>query len=125
MYPAFDDTVVLGNFLTADLVTFVGLVLLQQGITFFLLLKWMHLTYTFDDKELIVRKGALFRKTMSIPFDKISSVEQHQSPVGRLFHYSTINISLLSKPNFVVIPYMPQPEQVLRLLGLAEEGVCT
>ena len=124
MFPAFDDTLILGDFLTADFIVFISLVLLQQGITLYLLLRWLRLTYTFDDKELIVRRGAFFRKTMTVPFEKIISVEQHQTPLGHLFDYSTITLSLLGASNRIVIPYMTQPKQVLKLLGLAE-GVCT
>jgi uncharacterized membrane protein YdbT with pleckstrin-like domain len=121
-YPAFDDTQVLGSFLTLDFVVFISLLLLQQCVTLYLLLKWVKLTYAFDDVEFNVQKGIIFRRITTVPLDKITSVKQDQSPLGRLFDYSTIRISIINQPDPVVVPYMTQPRQTLSLLGFAEDG---
>ena len=114
-YVAFDEGLLL-NIITYDLFTFIVLVLLQQIITMYLLLRWIHRLYKFQEYDLILTEGIFPKKTMKIPHRSIKTIKSHKSLLGRIFNYGTITIALINQPKAVVIPYMTNPDQVIKYL---------
>ncbi|HET9903224.1 MAG TPA: PH domain-containing protein [Xanthobacteraceae bacterium] len=71
-----------------------ALFLLAMGVYFLLrawLRRWMT-EYAVTDRRVIYKQGLIWRKTMEVNMDKVSSVDVDQSIFGRLFNYGTVKI---------------------------------
>ncbi|MBT3835260.1 PH domain-containing protein [Candidatus Peribacteria bacterium] len=115
-YPSFDNSK-FWTFVSYDIATFVSLVIMQQIIIFYWLLKWIKRSYRFEENEFVVEEGIIFRKEITIPIQNIKLITQDQDWIGKILNYSTITISLINQPKAVVMPYMTNPEQVMERLG--------
>lgn len=61
-------------------------------------LMMMYGSYAFSilmikNRQVILRKGIMVRKTIDIPMNKIESIDISQSIIGSLFHYGTLVIT--------------------------------
>jgi uncharacterized membrane protein YdbT with pleckstrin-like domain len=115
-YPKFDNSE-FWELISCDIATFVSLVILQQIIVLYWLLKWIKRSYKFEENEFVVEEGIISRKEVTIPIQNIKLITQDQDWIGKILNYSTITISLINQPKAVVMPYMTNPEQIMERLG--------
>ena len=71
-----------------------ALLFLAVGL-FYLARAWLRrwtTEYAVTNRRVIYKQGLIWRKTMEVNMDKVSSVDVDQSIVGRLFNYGTVKI---------------------------------
>jgi uncharacterized membrane protein YdbT with pleckstrin-like domain len=49
-------------------------------------------SFTFDDEKIVCKRGIFWKKTVTIPFSKITSIDTSQSPLQRIFFIGDIGI---------------------------------
>ena len=73
-----------------------GLALLLLLVALYLLFRawWERFTteYAVTDRRVIYKRGLVWRSTMEMNMDKVSSVDVRQSILGRLLNYGTVEV---------------------------------
>jgi uncharacterized membrane protein YdbT with pleckstrin-like domain len=71
-----------------------SILLLALGV-FYLARAWLRrwtTEYAVTDRRVIYKQGLVWRKTVEVNMDKVSSVDVDQSIIGRVFNYGTVKI---------------------------------
>jgi uncharacterized membrane protein YdbT with pleckstrin-like domain len=79
-YPGFKDLA-----LYVSLISVVWILMMWASYVFSLLI--------IKEKQVILRKGILVRKTIDIPMNKIESIDITQSIIGSIFRYGTLVVT--------------------------------
>lgn len=80
---------------------FIGLVVLKNFLTFWILFQWLNNYYEFSATEIKHRSGILFKKVDKIQISHLGFIEVQQGILGKLFNYGTI--TLLSQRRYVLM----------------------
>lgn len=68
-----------------------GVLLLSLASTLFLPpVAWRHYRYQVREQDLLVERGVFFRRSTSIPLDRVQHVDTRQGPVERAFGLSNV-----------------------------------
>ena len=71
---------------------YVVLVILKTALTVFIIIQWFEETYDITSKEVIHRKGFLFRDEARFTLKHIGTIKVHQGFLGRIFNYGTLSL---------------------------------
>jgi membrane protein YdbS with pleckstrin-like domain len=100
-----------------DLLSKVVWVAVAVGIVWFVvrpLVIWATASYTFTDRRLITRSGAIVRRGHDMPLARISDIAYEFGPIDRLLGCGTLLISDASTHGTVKLHDIPQVEDVQR-----------
>lgn len=84
------------------------------------LLRWYYQLLIVTSRRVVKVSGVILRRTDEIPFIHVNDVSSSQSLLGRVFGFGEIHIDSGSSVGEEVIPFVPKPLAVRRLLG--EQG---
>ncbi len=110
------STVITGSvFLGKSLFVFLSVGI--EAITMYLLvLQWSCNWYEIFDKEVILRKGLLWKRRRSYSLKNTQSIHVEQSPLGSVFNYGSLILhNPLSKED-IVLKHIPDVQKYANLL---------
>ncbi len=82
----------------------VGLLIILVAFPMFILYQWLYTNtyyYAFIEDSLVVKKGVLSTKEISLPFKKIQSVNTTQTIIERLFGLYKISVASLNSSSTI------------------------
>ncbi len=63
------------------------------------ILAYFCFTYSIEDKQIVIKKGVIFKKVIHVPYARIQSIEHSQFVLFRIFDIERLQISDASKSN--------------------------
>lgn len=88
----------------------------ETAIVFFIFFRWYKESYHIRDSEIIHAYGVLYRHKEKIPLDNIVSMSHHQSPLGKLTKYGTIELTNSNTNKKIRLEDIPTPEEYVDLI---------
>lgn len=86
----------------------------QLLITVYAFLRWYSESYSVSAELLSYRWGVFFKKNKEIPLDKSMTTIISSGPVGKLFHYGSIQVENGYANKTIVIKDISRPENFMR-----------
>jgi membrane protein YdbS with pleckstrin-like domain len=80
------------NFTVFNTPVFILFVLLKTCIMIFIVIQWLNEYHEITPKEIIYRKGLLFKREERNTLEHLGSLEIDQGLLGRIFNYGTIKL---------------------------------
>lgn len=71
---------------------FIFLVLIKLGFMIFIIVSWLNQYYEITPKDIIFRKGLIFKKEMRYQLKHIGEVVLEQGTFGRIFNFGTLKL---------------------------------
>ncbi len=90
--------------------------LAETGMVFFIFFRWHRESYQIRNNEIIHSYGLLYRHKTAIPLDNILSISHHQSPLGKLTKYGTIELTANNTNKKIMLNNIPSPEEYVHLI---------
>lgn len=83
---------VVPDFTLFNVPIFLLFVLLKTCLMIFIIIQWLNEYYEITPKEIIHKKGLLFKREEQNTLDHLGSLEIDQGLIGRIFNYGTIRL---------------------------------
>ncbi|WP_229053699.1 PH domain-containing protein [Aeromicrobium sp. Leaf350] len=78
--------------------------------------------YREQEEELVVRRGLMFRRVVSVPYGRMQFVDLQQGPLARRFGFASLSLHTASTKTASTIPGVPHDEALRLRLRLTELG---
>ncbi len=88
----------------------------ETAIVFLIFFRWYRESFLIHNGDIIHAHGVLYRKETTIPLDSVVSVSHHQSPLGKLTKYGTIELISSNTSNKIRLEDIPDPEEHVGLI---------
>ena len=80
-------------------------------------LRWRTTTFTLTNRRLITRSGILSKTGKDLPLIRVNDVSYQRSLSDRIFGCGTLNIQTASEDGVIVLPDIPDVEQVHQIMS--------
>jgi membrane protein YdbS with pleckstrin-like domain len=90
----------------------------QLFITIYAFARWYSESYFLRPGYLSHQWGVFFRKNKTVPLDKSMSVTISSGPLGKIFHYGSINIENGSGKSSITLTNVSQPAGLVRTVKI-------
>lgn len=88
----------------------------ETAMVFFIFFRWYKEYYQIRHGEIIHAYGILYRHRVTIPLEHIISVSHHQSPLGKLTKYGTVELTNNDTSKKIQLKNVPTPEKYANLI---------
>lgn len=88
----------------------------ETAIVFFIFFRWYKESFHIRNGEIIHAHGVLYRHRKTIPLEHVISVSHHQSPLGKLTKYGTIELASNNTNRKIQLKDIPTPEEYVGLI---------
>lgn len=88
----------------------------ETAIVFLIFFRWYKESYDIRNNEIIHAYGVFYRHRATIPLENIVSVSHHQSPLGKLTKYGTIELTSSNTNKKIKLGDIPNPEEYIELI---------
>jgi membrane protein YdbS with pleckstrin-like domain len=95
---------------------FVVLATVKIILTFYLILQWLNEYYEITANEIIYRRGIIWRKEDVYDFMHIRSIGIHQSFLGRIFNFGTLDVFDRGVYKYYYLRFIHNPRRYFELL---------
>jgi len=95
---------------------FVVLAIVKIILTFYLILQWLNEYYEITPNEIIYRRGIIWRKEDVYDFVHIRSIGIHQSFLGRIFNFGTLEVFDRGVYKYYYLRFIHNPRRYFELL---------
>lgn len=92
------------------------LFLAETVMVFFIFFRWFRESFQIRKGEIIHAHGVLYRHRMIIPLENVVSVSYHQSPLGKITKYGTIELTNSNMNKKILLKNIPTPEEYIDLI---------
>lgn len=80
------------NFILFNIPIFVLLVIIKTVLVLFVIIQWLNEYYEITPKEIIHRKGLIFRSEQRYKLEHLGSLKIEQRILGRMFNYGNLRL---------------------------------
>ncbi len=87
----------------------------QLFITIYAFLSWYYESYSISHGVISHSQGVFFKKNKTFPLDKSMTVMLSSGPLGKLFHYGSINLQNNYR-NSIVLATISRPQNYLKII---------
>ena len=95
---------------------FIILVLIKSFFTIFIIIQWLNEYYEITTKEVVYRKGLIFKKEDRHLFEHIGSVKLEQGIFGRIFNFGTIRLFNWTREKNMYMYLIHNPSKYINIL---------
>ena len=95
---------------------FIILVLIKTFFTIFIIIQWLNEYYEITTKEVVYRKGLIFKKEDRHLFEHIGSVKLEQGIFGRIFNFGTIRLFNWTREKNMYMYLIHNPSKYINIL---------
>lgn len=88
----------------------------ETTMVFFIFFRWYKEYYQIRNGEIIHARGVLYHHRTTIPLEHVVSVSHHQSPLGKLTKYGTIELTGINTNKKIRLKNIPAPEECVDLI---------
>ncbi len=88
----------------------------ETAIVFLIFFRWYKESFQIRNGEIIHARGILYCHETTIPLESIISVSHHQSPLGKLTKYGTIELTSSNTKKKIKLGDIPNPEEYIELI---------
>ena len=111
----------LNLFITQQLISyhslfFIILAGLKICLTIFIILTWLNEYYEITPKEVVHKRGLIWRKEERYEFDYVRYVNLDQSILGRMFNFGTISLIDIRKNIFMHMYQIHNPHKYIHII---------
>lgn len=106
----------ISRFFTYETTKFLFLSGAQFLITVYAFLGWYYESFTIRPGLLSHTRGVFFKKEKTLPLEKSMTVTLSSGPLGKIFHYGSINIEGGNSQNSMVLKDVSRPGNLLKII---------
>lgn len=88
----------------------------ETVMVLFIFFRWYKESFQIRNSEIIHSYGVLYRHRTTIPLNNVVSVSYHQSPLGKLTKYGTIELTNGNTSKKIWLKNIPAPEEYVDLI---------
>ncbi len=103
------------NLLPYDFAKFLLLSGAQLFITIYAFLSWYYEYYNINQGVISHSHGVFFKKNKTFPLEKSMTVVLSSGPIGKLFHYGSINLQN-NNHNSIILKTISRPKNYLKII---------
>jgi len=103
------------NLLPYDMAKLLFLSVSQLFITIYAFLSWYYESYEIGQGAISHLQGVFFKKKKTFPLEKSMTVTISSGPLGKLFHYGSINLENYNH-NSIVLATISRPKNYLKII---------
>ncbi len=104
------------NFIVFNAPLFVILVMIKTMLLIFVIIQWLNEYYEITTKDIVYRKGLIFRKEERHLAEHIGSVKLEQGIFGRIFNFGTLKLFNWTKEKYVYLYLIHNPTKYMHIL---------
>jgi membrane protein YdbS with pleckstrin-like domain len=101
----------------------IGMIVLHGLLAAFTPRRVRAIGYQLRDDDLVLRKGIMFLRVVSVPYGRMQLVDLNRGPIARAFGLSELKLVTAAAASHITIPGLPDPDAEElrdRLVELAE-----
>lgn len=84
----------LGGFLSYDAARFLGIVLSEMALTFFIFLDWFYAYYRITENAVMWSGGVIWRRKVTVPVESVILASAEYGLLGKIFDFGTLKIAV-------------------------------
>lgn len=102
--------------LSTNAIYFFILVIFKIALTTYVVLAWLNEYYEIRSKEIVHKRGIIWKKEEHYPFRQIRLIKLHQGSFGKLFNYGTIEPFDWDLAKFMSMYQIHNPQKYMEVL---------
>ena len=105
-----------GDLIVFNIPLFAVLVLFKTVISIVVIIQWLNEYYEITTKDIVYRKGFIFKKEARHLLEHIGSVKLEQGFFGRIFNFGTLKLFNWTREKHVYIYLIHNPKKYMHIL---------